>query len=530
MKLKKLFGGLFLSFALIAGVGAGLAIKEHKAENVPVEKVAADSWHVVGGQSFYLDCRSFSDWVTADGSSAKFKIYFANNQKNGWATSSTKVENYLFRFTVPGDADTVYTLAIALRASNTSADWSGEHNRSGDISLSGKNNAIKIKGWDSNAEQSLIEPTYKDLFFTDSQSWSNVYVHYWGGDLSTVWPGVGLTLVSYNGDNQGVYKASVPANAGNLIFNNNNDDQTATISSPSITGLSGYYISGGNKGSRTTGTWTVGTVNSGDILYLNYNLPTFWDDSTAPYQYLYCFNEINGGSAMWAKGRVIYNKGATDRLIEYVVPGTGKSFITVIFARNTTDTASFDNTRNQSCDYYPGFCYTSSNINNVCVLKNQYDGSGHYLIDFNNTYPLSNEARADFYGVYFNSQVTCAGQTIDVNSWPSTVTSEFSAMPQAIKTIVTNKTGQYDGGSDHLATAVYRYDYIISKYGKTKYNDFLGRIAAGKLSVTGTGFMPFESLTTSSNGTPMLVIIIVSIVSVTAVGGYFFLRKRRNEK
>ena len=80
-----------------------------------------------------------------------------------------------------------------------------------------------------------------------------------------------------------------------------------------------------------------------------------------------------------------------------------------------------------------------------------------------------------------------------------------------------------------LAAAMAKYDYIIGKYNKTlglttDYPDFIGRnpspVGGQRIGLFGT---------ISENTNTVAIIVIISMVSVTAIGGYFFLRKRRED-
>lgn len=70
--------------------------------------------------------------------------------------------------------------------------------------------------------------------------------------------------------------------------------------------------------------------------------------------------------------------------------------------------------------------------------------------------------------------------------------------------------------------ATARYDYIIGKYGSNVYEDFIGRNP-----------IPFSrSLllnTINTNTTNGIVIIIISMISITAIGSYLFIRKRKEQ-
>ena len=81
-----------------------------------------------------------------------------------------------------------------------------------------------------------------------------------------------------------------------------------------------------------------------------------------------------------------------------------------------------------------------------------------------------------------------------------------------------------------VAQAVAKYDYIVLKYNSTTttvFEEFMGRIDAGKISYSGKIMPSILGISNSSSATA--IIVIVSLVSITAIGGYFFIRKRKEQ-
>ena len=84
-----------------------------------------------------------------------------------------------------------------------------------------------------------------------------------------------------------------------------------------------------------------------------------------------------------------------------------------------------------------------------------------------------------------------------------------------------------ENSSDIIAQALARYDYIVGKYnkglGNTSYNDFLSRDPDipnnSKVVINPNG--SFNSTITT--------VIIVSVISLTALGGFFLLRKKKEQ-
>lgn len=99
-----------------------------------------------------------------------------------------------------------------------------------------------------------------EVWFTRPNSWgNNPYVHFWGGDVSSSWPGMSMTWKYNNDYGQGVYYAVIHGSTKKIIFNNGSGSyQTQDID---VTGSSivAYYVSAND-------TSTNATVKSWDTL------------------------------------------------------------------------------------------------------------------------------------------------------------------------------------------------------------------------------------------------------------------------
>ncbi|MBE6794407.1 MAG: starch-binding protein [Ruminococcaceae bacterium] len=56
------------------------------------------------------------------------------------------------------------------------------------------------------------------IYFTNTQNWSKVYIHFWGGEYDTIWPGAEMDFVENNPYGQDVYKAYIPADTTGIVF------------------------------------------------------------------------------------------------------------------------------------------------------------------------------------------------------------------------------------------------------------------------------------------------------------------------
>jgi hypothetical protein len=70
---------------------------------------------------------------------------------------------------------------------------------------------------------------------------------------------------------------------------------------------------------------------------------------------------------------------------------------------------------------------------------------------------------------------------------------------------------------------MYRYDYIITKYGTTTYTNFITGRTPSALNVS-----PISNVANNSENY-MSLIVIISLASVTALAGYIFIRSRKEK-
>lgn len=101
--------------------------------------------------------------------------------------------------------------------------------------------------------------------------------------------------------------------------------------------------------------------------------------------------------------------------------------------------------------------------------------------------------------------------------------SHQTAFDQLIKFASKSESG------DALQKALSSYDYVYAKYhASLTAGDFLNS-GSGRGAVQYSAYIgPFESLMQSTSST-VTIVVIVSMVSLTAIGGYFFLRKRKEQ-
>lgn len=102
-------------------------------------------------------------------------------------------------------------------------------------------------------------------------------------------------------------------------------------------------------------------------------------------------------------------------------------------------------------------------------------------------------------------------------SW-SVFSSLYSDLPSTEQNTLKNATASESGTI--IEKAMYRYDYIIAKYGVTNYSNFIGRTVK-TLPMSVNFFSQLDGTSTTA------LIVIVSVIGLTSIGGIIFLKKRK---
>ena len=158
-------------------------------------------------------------------------------------------------------------------------------------------------------------------------------------------------------------------------------------------------------------------------------------------------------------------------------------------------------------------------INKIKIVANSGSESGHW--DKIALTPTSidtvNKKAFEFAG-NFSTLVTCdpTGNTApSVKKW-NEVASVYNNLEDDVKTKISSATGRADG--DDLEVMVATYDYIIAKYGSSKYVNFMNRSVISLAS-------PFAGNINIENNAFVTVICVIGLLSITAIG-YIVLRKK----
>ena len=143
---------------------------------------------------------------------------------------------------------------------------------------------------------------------------------------------------------------------------------------------------------------------------------------------------------------------------------------------------------------------------------------------------------ADEWAASFLSSVTCSGGesgSIISDGW-STVSATYAALDPEVKAVFESipTHGNIDGCD--IEKAIARYDFILIKYGigstLPKHPDFIGRFSTGGVNenVPTAGALNYV-FGFSNETTPIVLVVITAVVSLTTLGGLFYFRKRKEQ-
>ena len=122
------------------------------------------------------------------------------------------------------------------------------------------------------------------------------------------------------------------------------------------------------------------------------------------------------------------------------------------------------------------------------------------------------------YATNFNAANVCGTDNntpVDDEKWATQKTA-YQALDPTDQALLTGC--DFKGGA--IGECLERYDRVVKLHG-VDY-DFMGRVAAGKITLTVS-----SPAVTVSTDFPLTAIVIIGLVSLTAIGGFFFYRKRK---
>ena len=160
----------------------------------------------------------------------------------------------------------------------------------------------------------------------------------------------------------------------------------------------------------------------------------------------------------------------------------------------------------------------SGNIHNTNAATYEFyfnfDGNTTYITD-----PV--QASADEWAQDFLS----GGCTSTMTNW-STHATEYGKLSAASKALFTAVASGGNENGTYIEQAVARYDLVEVRYGKTAYTEFMGREAAGKLTPKAANNIIFN-YGEGNYSLPLVIVIGAILIAGAATGGYFMIRRRR---
>ena len=139
---------------------------------------------------------------------------------------------------------------------------------------------------------------------------------------------------------------------------------------------------------------------------------------------------------------------------------------------------------------------------------------------------INSATRGNYYSRYVVSQTAlrCTSQYYNVNT-KANFTSAWSNLKTQYQNMSTTNQGVFYAAtandSSYPGKGALRYDYLVAKYG---LENFVNRSVS---SFSNGALLLFALNIKNSQNVTIIVITVLSLVSVSTIGGYFFLRKRK---
>ena len=117
-----------------------------------------------------------------------------------------------------------------------------------------------------------------------------------------------------------------------------------------------------------------------------------------------------------------------------------------------------------------------------------------------------------------------------IATWGSTdstgIRGQYNKQPDIVKAMISGVTNHDCDSDTDVIEFREKYDYILSKYGTTQLNNFMGR-SITPLGTNNPLSIMFDATNGNSNAT---LIIVITIASLSVLGGYIFIRRRKATK
>ncbi|MCQ2802599.1 MAG: hypothetical protein MJ225_02910 [Bacilli bacterium] len=271
----------------------------------------------------------------------------------------------------------------------------------------------------------------------------------------------------------------------------------------SVTYAAGTYSSGNNVPADTTNTLTVsGTKVTGVVSTMIYTLEEGTVDGSVAFK-------DSSGKYLYAAATGSNNMKSQDKI-------DANASFTIDENGNVVATESSNRNRmryNNSNTSNLFSCYGNDNTGTTITFYKLTGGSDTITVGDD----LFNDLMDYYYsGDFFKCDPD--GATFDGDGWKD-VGEVLADYKDTYKLNYARANASGNEVEQFLAT----YDYVVAKYGASY--DYLGRIASGKIS--GSALVnPLVNII-GENTNSVVIIVIISMISITSIGGYFFLRKRK---
>ena len=203
----------------------------------------------------------------------------------------------------------------------------------------------------------------------------------------------------------------------------------------------------------------------------------------------------------------------------YFIPSATMIGDGVVVSRNQTGQTGWDKKYNQSTDMYVSYGY-----NSLYTTQIESGKTG----DNQNWGNKGASETADEYGSYFMDKITCSGSgsiTSASSNW-TTVKNFYDGLTKDVQGTVWNASGSESGSN--IEKAMIRYDYIVFKKAYSGYNDFINRATSPGKSYSAIS-QPMSPISNVFTTNATAIVVVVTLVSLSTIGAYVYVRTRRKE-
>ncbi len=171
--------------------------------------------------------------------------------------------------------------------------------------------------------------------------------------------------------------------------------------------------------------------------------------------------------------------------------------------------------------------FSGGNGSDINVLK-----SGDYAFYFDtcnkSTYITTTAlAESDEWAQKFLSLMVCDGNKITSNGWLGT-NNLYNDLTAEGKQILYDVAEDGDQDGTYVEQAIARYDFIIKKYGTSKYNDYIGR--SSKVSYPETTSNAINNINSGDSDNSTLILTLTIGLAVLSLTSLLVIKKKRKHQ